>query len=133
MIAKLRVARATNNLKKISEMYQRGLGLEVLGSFEEHRGFNGIILGHPNSQYHLEFTQQNNFTAPNSTSTESLIVFYIPEESEWQRTKTQMITAGFALTPSHNPYWDDHGCTFEDPEGFRVVICKLEWVLSVTF
>ncbi len=127
MIAKLRVARATNDLKKITAMYQYGLGLQVLGAFKDHSGFDGVILGKENAPYHLEFTQQVGFAAPNANSPETLLVFYIPIEHEWELLKSQMLKAGFILTPSHNPYWDEHGCTFCDPEGYRVVLCKHAW------
>jgi YycE-like protein len=26
-----------------------------------------------------------------------------------------------------NPYWADHGLTFEDPDGFRVVLVPERW------
>ena len=42
----MRVARPTDYLKEISKMYQLGLGLNVLGQFEGHDGFDGVILGH---------------------------------------------------------------------------------------
>ncbi len=44
----MRVARPTKNLDDISRMYQQGLGYNVLGRFENHNGFDGIILGHSN-------------------------------------------------------------------------------------
>ena len=31
-----------------------------------------------------------------------------------------------AVTPA-NPYWADHGLTFEDPDGFRVVLVPEAW------
>ena len=33
-----------------------------------------------------------------------------------------MIVAGFQVVPSYNPYWDQDGQTFADPDGYRVVI-----------
>lgn len=127
MLYKLRVARATNDLKKISEMYQNGLGLKVQGSFKDHSGFDGVILGKESTPYHFEFTQEMGVTAPHSNSPESLIVFYVPIANEWEKLKNQMIAAGFELARSHNPYWDENGCTLIDPEGYRVVLCKHEW------
>ena len=52
----LRVARPTDNLAQISQMYKRGLGYAVLAQFEDHQGFDGVVLGHPQHPYHLEFT-----------------------------------------------------------------------------
>jgi hypothetical protein len=34
---------------------------------------------------------------------------------------------GAAPVPSANPYWDEHGVTIEDPDGFRVVLVAGNW------
>lgn len=52
----MRVARPTDNLDEVVEFYTKGLGLEVLYEFENHEGFDGVILGFPGASYHLEFT-----------------------------------------------------------------------------
>jgi hypothetical protein len=52
----LRVARPTDNLAAVAEMYRRGMGFALLGAFSDHDGFDGIMLGHPGAAYHLEFT-----------------------------------------------------------------------------
>jgi len=54
----MRVVRPTDNLAAIAEMYAKGLGIDVLAKFEDHRGFDGVILGHPKQPYHIEFTSQ---------------------------------------------------------------------------
>ena len=56
--AVLRVARPTDHLAAITEMYATGLDFTVLDQFHDHEGFDGIILGHPQQLYHLEFTTQ---------------------------------------------------------------------------
>ena len=38
-----------------------------------------------------------------------------------------MIEAGFRPVPSYNPYWDQYGKTFEDPDGYRVVLANRTW------
>ena len=35
--------------------------------------------------------------------------------------------AGFDPVPSFNPYWDRDGVTFEDPDGYRIVLQKAAW------
>jgi hypothetical protein len=54
----MRVARPTDNLAAIAEMYAKGLDLTVLAQFEDHRGCDGVILGHPKQPYQIEFTSQ---------------------------------------------------------------------------
>ncbi|MEV4098267.1 hypothetical protein [Streptosporangium saharense] len=29
--------------------------------------------------------------------------------------------------PSHNPYWDAHGVTLTDPDGYRLVLSTRSW------
>ncbi len=126
MPAKLRVARATNDLHRVSEMYRLGLGLQVLASFQNHAGFDGVILGVPGCEYHFEFTYEHGAEAPRSPSAEDLIVFYLSSPDELAQTRNQMQQAGFKPVASHNPYWDQYGFTFEDPEAYRVVICHIK-------
>ena len=42
----MRVARPTDRLAAISDMYEKGLGVRVLAQFRDHEGFDGVILGH---------------------------------------------------------------------------------------
>ena len=127
---KLRVARATNDLKKIVEMYRLGLEMKLIGSFQDHDGFDGIMLGFPGSEYHLEFTEQKDHPAPIAFSPEDLLVFYVPNIDETQRLNEKMLTAGFKRVIAHNPYWDTCGSTYEDLEGFRIVLCQREWTAN---
>ena len=74
---KLRIARPTDNLKTLSKMYEKGLGLEVLAKFENHENFDGIILGHPNIDYHIEFTHHKGTKVGKAPTIENLLVFYL--------------------------------------------------------
>ncbi|WP_241759017.1 VOC family protein [Pyxidicoccus parkwayensis] len=126
---KLRVARPTRSLAQVVRFYQEGLGFEVLGGFEDHAGFDGVMLGHRGAPYHLEFTVERGHAAPSAPSEENLLVFYIPERAEWEARVLRMQTAGFSPVRSRNPYWDVHGRTFEDPDGYRVVLYQRAWAL----
>lgn len=57
----MRVARPADNLPEIARMYQSGMGFNVLGRFDDHDGFDGVILGHPHEPYHLEFTTRRGY------------------------------------------------------------------------
>ncbi len=108
-------------------MYCRGLGLSIVGSFENHEGFDGVMLGFAASSYHLEFTRCRTHPAAPVSTPEDLVVFYIPGEHEWKTTCANMLAAGFKQVSSFNPYWKDRGCTFEDHDGYRVVLQRDEW------
>ena len=123
----LRIARATNNLQTIAAMYKQGLGFEELGNFGGHDGIDGVMLGHRESGYHLEFTQEPGVEAPRAPGTESLLVFYLPDAKDWKANCARMSAAGFQEVPSSNPYWERAGRTFEDPEGYRVVLQNARW------
>ena len=51
-----RIARPTNRLSEIVEFYTKGLGMEIIGSFYGHAGYDGVMLGMTDSKYHVEFT-----------------------------------------------------------------------------
>ena len=123
----MRVARATDHIKEIVAFYRDGLGFEVIGSFTEHDGFDGVMLGHPGAQYHLEFTCQQGVTAGHAPTKENLLVFYLPDAGEWQTAVQRMRDKGYNSVPSHNPYWDHRGLTFEDADGYRVVLQNASW------
>jgi len=36
---------------------------------------------------------------------------------------------GYAAVPAYNAYWDQQGHTFEDPDGYRVVLQQADWNL----
>ncbi|WP_445611784.1 VOC family protein [Hafnia alvei] len=124
---RLRIARPTNRLDLIAQMYCKGLDFDVLGYFKDHQGFDGVIVGHPNHAYHLEFTHHRGTTVPDAPTADNLLVFYIPDEAEWRAACTKMELAGFLIVVSYNPYWDQHGKTFADLDGYRVVLQNTDW------
>ncbi len=123
----LRVARPTDNLATVAAMYEDGLGFMVLAQFTDHEGFDGVILGRPQHPYHLEFTQQRGHHVGPAPTQDHLLVFYVPDRAEWKERCARMETAGFRRVPSYNPYWDVHGRTFEDVDGYRVVLQNAAW------
>ncbi len=126
-IPHLRVARPVNNIQRLLPFYRDALGLSVLGSFEDHQGFDGVMLGFPKSAFHLEFTRQLGQASPPAPTKENLLVFYYPEKNEWQTVINRFLQLGFEPVPAHNPYWDKNGITFEDPDGYRVVLQQTSW------
>lgn len=123
----MRIARPTDNLKIISEMYKKGLGLDVLGEFKNHQEFDGIILGVPNSNYHLEFTYHQGSSVGKAPTKDNLLVFYIEDKDEWKVACQKMLDAGFKEVQSFNPYWNNFGKSFEDIDGYRVVLQNQSW------
>jgi catechol 2,3-dioxygenase-like lactoylglutathione lyase family enzyme len=125
--AHLRVARPTDDLPAVIKFYRDGLGFEVLSQFQDHEGFDGVMLGHKGAAYHLEFTRKKDHKAGRAPTQDNLLVFYLPDEAEWREAVKQLEDYGYAPVKSFNPYWDQKGKTFEDPDGYRVVLQNAAW------
>lgn len=123
----LRIARPVSNLARTQTMYCQGLGLRVVGSFEDHAGFDGVMLGFPGAGYHFEFTHCRTHPVTPSPTVEDLAVFYLPTFSEWQSACANVLAVGFKQVASLNPYWEAHGHTYEDQDGYRIVLQNAEW------
>ncbi len=126
-VPKLRVARPTDNLETVSRFYREGLGLAELGRFQDHDGFDGVMLGGEGATYHFEFTRTHGQVAGRAPSPDNLLVFYLPDTRNWNDAVVRMKRSGHEPVASFNPYWDRHGLTFEDPDGYRVVLCNADW------
>ena len=125
--AHLRVARSTDDLTALVKFYQIGLGFDVLYQFKDHDGFDGVMLGRKGAAYHLEFTRKEGHKAGKAPTEDNLLVFYLPEVSEWEKAVSRLEKAGYKAVKSFNPYWDKNGKTFEDPDGYRVVLQNASW------
>jgi len=108
-------------------MYCDGLGWNVLGEFADHDGFDGAMVGDAGAPYHFEFTVKRVDGVAPAPTTEDLVVLYLPIVQEWQRACASLAAAGFVEVASANPYWSARGKTFEDPDGYRVVLQNASW------
>ncbi len=117
----LRVARHTHHLPPIVRFYCELLGLEQLGTFQGHDGYDGVFIGKKGLDWHLEFTISED--GPTHTPDEDdLLVFYLDSQKELIDLEARLYAYNvFPVTP-RNPYWLKKGLTYEDPDGFRVVL-----------
>jgi catechol 2,3-dioxygenase-like lactoylglutathione lyase family enzyme len=127
MRAHLRIARPTDDLETVARMYRDGLGLAELGRFTDHDGYDGVMVGHPGADLHLEFTHHRGHAVGRAPTADNLLVYYVPDAGEHAACCARMEAAGFRAVPSENPYWDRHGRTFEDVDGYRVVLQNAAW------
>ncbi len=123
----LRIARPSDDLAGLLRFYRDGLGLTVLDRFEDHDGFDGMMLGRKGAPYHFEFTKKRDHSGTRIPNEDDLLVFYLPDVADWRAAVQRMRDAGFAPVRSSNPYWDRDGLTFEDPEGDRIVLQNSSW------
>ncbi len=125
--AHIRIARPSDDLAALVSFYRDGLGFDVIGEFVDHEGFDGVMLGHQSAPYHLEFTHEHGHSVGRAPSSEHLLVFYLPDRRAWRTTIERLEAQGCAAVASANPYWDRQGVTFEDPDGYRVVLQNATW------
>lgn len=120
---KFRIARHTNDLKNIISFYTEILGLDILGSFESHDGYDGVFLGLKNADWHLEFTRSKE-AAQHISDEDDLLVFYAESEEEYQNITSRFFENGHQNLHAKNPYWNENGSYYLDPDGFGVIISK---------
>ena len=123
----LRIARPTDHLERVVRFYLDGLGWTILDSFHDHEGIDGVMVGLPGARFHLEFTDRPGDPVGRAPSEDHLLVFYLPDREEWRASADRMLAAGFRPVSSSNPYWDRDGLTFEDPDGYRIVLENSAW------
>ncbi|GAB3530492.1 VOC family protein [Pontibacter brevis] len=122
-VAQVRVARPTDKLQEVERFYCEGIGLRKLGSFENHQGYNGIMIGLPGLSYHLEFTQHAAGSPCPAPSRDNLLVLYLPDEARIRLIVQRLEEMGHPEVAPENPYWKHKGAiTVEDPDGWRLVL-----------
>jgi catechol 2,3-dioxygenase-like lactoylglutathione lyase family enzyme len=124
---KLRIARPSDDLDALLRFYRDGLGLKLFYVFKDHDGFDGVMFGREGAPYHFEFTKKQGHAAGRAPSEDNLLVFYYPDAAEWRGAVARMQEAGITPVKSFNPYWDRNGLTFEDPDGYRIVLQNASW------
>jgi len=117
-----RIARPTNNLVEVVRFYEEALGLKVLGRFENHAGYDGVMLGMPGKTYHLEFTQHVDKAPLPEPTKENLMVFYYDDPESYKKANERAQKMGIIPVEPENPYWKGKSETYEDPDGWRIVL-----------
>jgi catechol 2,3-dioxygenase-like lactoylglutathione lyase family enzyme len=102
--------------------YQEALGLPVLERFEGHAGYSGVMLAIPGTQVHLEFTHADEGSPCPAPTRDNLLVLYFADHSSYLSALQRMEARGHSPVEPENPYWVDKSYTFEDPDGWRVVL-----------
>ncbi|RLL48319.1 VOC family protein [Oceanobacillus piezotolerans] len=120
--AQVRIARPTDKFEEIIDFYQNGLGLKQIGQFKGHRGYDGVIFGLPDVNYHLEFTRHIDGSPCPAPTKDNLLVFYITDKKEIDKVTERLKIMGYPEVEAENEYWKELGVTIEDPDGWRIVL-----------
>jgi catechol 2,3-dioxygenase-like lactoylglutathione lyase family enzyme len=127
--SQIRVARPTDQLDAVRRFYCEGLGLEELGGFSGHAGYDGVFIGLPGSDVHLEFTAHADGSPGAAPSRDNLLVLYVESVEARDEVAAQLRRLGVAPVDPENPYWTGVAAlTFEDPDGWRVVLVPGEGI-----
>lgn len=122
-VAQVRFARPTDKLEDVVAFYSGCLGLPELYRFTGHGGYDGVMLGLPGADYHLEFTSHVDGSPGPAPTEDNLLVLYFAGEALMYETVGRLGEAGHEPVPLENPYWAEHGAlAFADPDGWRVVL-----------
>ncbi|MFE5662283.1 VOC family protein [Streptomyces sp. NPDC056431] len=124
----VRVARPSRDLAAAERFYVDGLGLEVQWRTTERvSGKHDLLMvGPEGGGWHFELTRDPEHPVEPAPTVEDLFVVYLGapvEEAQVER----LLAAGGTRVAAHNPYWDEHGVTVEDPDGYQLVLCSRTW------
>jgi catechol 2,3-dioxygenase-like lactoylglutathione lyase family enzyme len=119
----IRVARPTDQLDEVVRFYHHGLGLPELYRFDGHDGYSGVMFGLPGSDYHLEFTHHVDGSPCPAPTRDNLLVLYFDSRDEVDAVADRLAALAGQPVEAENPFWPRNGgVTFEDPDGWRVVL-----------
>ena len=122
----LRVARPTRSMTTAIDFWSAGVGLEVLGrQRDEHGSGNALaFLGLRGAAWHLELVEDPAIEP--APTAEALLVLYLggPPDPE---LRARIAAHSGREVEARNPYWDEHGVTWQDPDGYLLVLSTRLW------
>ena len=121
-VTQVRIARPTDRLAEVVRFYRDALGLEQIASFEGHAGYDGVMLALPGRRDHLEFTHYASGSPCPAPTKDNLLVFYVEDDGAFGEMASRLQRHGHESVESENLYWAEKGLTFEEPDGWRVVL-----------
>jgi len=126
-----RYARHTTDLDKIEKFYTTITGLQNLGGFKDHDGYDGIFLGYPDLDWHLEFTTSPH-TPNRDFDEDDALVFYVNTLLEYTKIRENLQLNNIILQTPKNPYWVMNGIMINDPDGHNVIFSVIRKELRST-
>jgi catechol 2,3-dioxygenase-like lactoylglutathione lyase family enzyme len=120
---KIRIAHHTMDLEGMITFYVDSLGLRLKKTFKSETGYEGVIFCDDTDAWELEFTSSHDL--PKCCSDEDdLIILYFDSMAVYNSTIERLSHLKHMEFAPRNPYWEEHGRLYKDPDGNRVVIFK---------
>jgi catechol 2,3-dioxygenase-like lactoylglutathione lyase family enzyme len=126
-IVRSRTAWQTDRLDECVRFYHELVGLPVLGRFEDHAGYDGAILGLPDSRAQLELTTHRLGSPASPSAPDDLLVLYLDDRAAAEGIADRCRAVGVDEIDPENPYWDGRAALLRDPDGRTLV---LDWGLA---
>lgn len=124
--AQIRIARPTRNLRVTRSFYEAAVGFSVLAEWEEHEGYDGVVLAIGGPHRQLELLQHESVEP--TPSTEDQIVLYLGSGEAVAVASKRIRDHGHTPVLSPNPYWARDGAVcFVDPDGYWLVLSPSAW------
>lgn len=120
----LRIARSTGSIEDARRFWVEGVGLDVLLEVNGS-GHHLLMLGWADAGWHLELVLDADVAR--TPTDEDLLVLYLTDDAD-DRLVEQLVVQGGRRVRARNPYWDERGVTIEDPDGYRLVLCRRSWL-----
>ncbi|WP_337965695.1 VOC family protein [uncultured Flavobacterium sp.] len=125
----LRVARHTDDLERIVNFYVDILGFELLGDFQNHNNYDGIFVGKSGLDWHFEFTKSHE-KANHTFDQDDVIVLYPKSIIDYDVLVSNLLHNNISIVTASNPFWNENGKMFLDPDGYRIVISPLKAIIN---
>ena len=99
----VRIARPTDQLDEVAAFYRHALGLQQLARFDDHDGFDGIVLGRDDLDWHLELVHRHGHPVGDAPNAEHLLAVFHDTAQEYEAAVARTRAAGGRPTVHLNP------------------------------
>ncbi|MEU3569210.1 VOC family protein [Kitasatospora sp. NPDC036755] len=125
---RVRIARPSRDIAAAERFYVDGLGLAVQWrSTERVSGKHDLLMvGPAGGSWHFELTHDPERPLEPTPTVDDLFVVYLGAPAD-EALVARLEELGGTRVESRNPYWDEHGVTVADPDGYRLVLCSRTW------
>ena len=109
----------------LKNFYVNILGFERLGGFQNHNNYDGVFIGKSDLDWHFEFTQSEE-KVNHTFDEDDVTVLYPATISEYDIFINRLTDNKISFITSKNPFWNNNGKMFLDPDDFRIVVSHLK-------
>jgi hypothetical protein len=121
-----RIVKPTTRWNDVVAFYMEGLGLQRLGEFTAHQGYDGVMLGLPGLGHHMEIVQRDGGAPNPNPNPDNLLVFYVEDPAAITTVVNRLGLMGYHVGRAINPWWGaNDAVTIYDPDGWGVIFYPL--------